>query len=228
MLNCNQHGLGAAGDLCEIPFVVDCGVPRNRFREKGGQTQGLVNYAQRAGGALLMAEKADSINKRLATLENLGEATVVAEQIFGMVGNSTFFSELNREDVGKLASFMQVYRARPGEIIIQEGDPGDYMLLLIQGQVDIFKKGRRGDELHMTLVLPGMTIGEMSMIDGEPRFATCVAKEPSIFAVLTRDNMVKIVLDQPKLGAKILIKLVTLLSQRLRQTSQKLLDYMVR
>lgn len=175
-----------------------------------------------------MADKASFGNNRLAALEHLGAGRVVAEQIFGMIGHSPFFAELDREDVGILASFMQVYRAQPGEVIIREGDPGDYMLLLTQGQVDILKKGHRSNEQHMTTVLPGMTIGEMSMMDAEPRFATCTAKETSTFAVLTRDNMVKIIHDQPKLGAKILIKLVTLLSQRLRQTSQMLLDYMVR
>ena len=175
-----------------------------------------------------MAEATSSIHNQLAALEHLGKGTVVAEQIYGMIGNSPFFAELNREDVGVLASFMQVYRAQPGAIIIREGEPSDYMLLLIQGQIDILKKGHRKNEQHMTIVLPGMTVGEMSMIDGEPRFATCIAKETATFAVLTRDNTVKILLEQPKLGAKIMIKLVTMLSQRLRQTSQKLLDYMVR
>ncbi len=173
-----------------------------------------------------MAEGTSSTHNRLATLEHLGSGAVIAEQIFGMIGHSPFFAELDRDDVGVLAGFMQVYRAQPGETIIHEGDPGDYMVLLIQGQIDILKKGQRKNEQHMTSVLPGMTVGEMSMIDGEPRFATCIAKETATFAVLTRDNTLKILLERPKLGAKIMIKLVTLLSQRLRQTSQKLLDYM--
>ena len=42
---------------------------------------------------------------------------------------------------------------------------------------------------------------------------------------LTRDDMGRIIHDHPSLGAKILIKLVTLLSQRLRQTSAQLLQY---
>jgi CRP-like cAMP-binding protein len=78
----------------------------------------------------------------------------------------------------------------------------------------------------MTSVTPGMTLGEMSMIDGEPRFASCAALKKTVFGVLTRDNMVKIILEKPSLGAKILIKLVTMLAQRLRQTSAKLLQYM--
>ncbi len=44
--------------------------------------------------------------------------------------------------------------------------------------------------------------------------------------MLTRDVMVKVILEKPSLGAKILIKLVTMLSQRLRHTSATLMRYM--
>ena len=80
----------------------------------------------------------------------------------------------------------------------------------------------------MATVGAGTTIGEMSMIDGEPRFATCVATERTTIAVLHRDDMAKIILDYPSLGAKILVKLVSMLSSRLRQTSARLLQYMER
>ena len=72
----------------------------------------------------------------------------------------------------------------------------------------------------------GKTLGEMSMIDGEPRFATCVAAEPCVIAVLSRENLARIILEQPILGAKILMELVLMLSQRLRQTSVKLVSLM--
>jgi CRP-like cAMP-binding protein len=123
---------------------------------------------------------------------------------------------------------MQVYRAEPGNMIIREGDVDDYMLLIVQGKIDIVKTDKHGVLQPMTSAGPGMTIGEMSMIDGEPRFATCIAVEPCVFAVLSRDSMVRIILEEPSLGAKLLIKLVTLLSQRLRQTSSTLLHYMER
>ena len=72
---------------------------------------------------------------------------------------------------------------------------------------------------------PGDTLGEMSMIDGEPRFATCVAVEPSLIAVLSRDALAIIILEQPMLGAKILMQLSVMLSQRLRQTSLRLAEF---
>jgi CRP/FNR family transcriptional regulator, cyclic AMP receptor protein len=164
--------------------------------------------------------------KLLESLENLGGGTAFVDQIFSLVGHSQFFAEFNRDDVNVLAGYMRIYHAQPGQTIIREGDIGDYMLLVIRGEVDIYKKNLMGEQQLMSSVTHGMTLGEMSMIDGEPRFATCIALKEATFGVLTRDDMVKIILEKPSLGAKILIKLVTMLSQRLRQTSAMLLQYM--
>ena len=164
----------------------------------------------------------------LHQLQRIGKGSSVTNEIFGLVGHSLFFAEFSREDISIMAGYMDVYGATPGQTIIRENDGGDYMLLIIEGAVDIFKRGMNGEEQHMTNVGPGMTLGEMSMIDGEPRFATCIATEPTAFAVLNRDSMAKIILDHPSLGSKILVKLVSMLSARLRQTSARLLQYMER
>lgn len=156
----------------------------------------------------------------------MGAGTTIASEIFGLVGKSQFFAEFSREDISNLAGYMEVFRAQPGEIIIREGEDGDFMMLIVEGEVDILKKTYRVQQQHMTSAGPGMTLGEMSMIDGEPRFATCMASQPTVFAVLTRDNMAKIILDHPSLGSKILVKMVTMLSLRLRQTSMHLLRVM--
>ena len=162
----------------------------------------------------------------LLRLEKIGKGTALAREISDLVGKSQFFAEFSREDIAGLAEYMDVYRARPGEIIIREGDAGDFMLLIIEGDVDILKKGVGGEQQHMTTVGPGMTLGEMSMIDGEPRFATCIAVEPVVIAVLNRESLARIIVEQPLLGAKILMELVLMLSQRLRATSSRLLGLM--
>ena len=162
----------------------------------------------------------------LQYMERIGNGTEFADRISGLVGRSPFFAEFSREDVSVLAGYMDVYRSQPGAVIIREADSGDFMLLVIDGSVDILKQSMRGGQRHMTSVGPGMTLGEMSMIDGEPRFATCIAAEPTVFAVLRRDDMAKIILDHASLGSKILVRLVSMLSSRLRQTSSRLLQFM--
>ena len=118
---------------------------------------------------------------------------------------------------------MMVYRAPPGTEIIREGDGGDFMLMLLEGRVEVLKRDRWNSPQLLSTVEAGRTLGEMSMIDGEPRFATCVAVEPSLIAVLDRESLARIIVEQPLLGAKILMELVLMLSHRLRATSQRLL-----
>lgn len=167
-------------------------------------------------------------NFTLSDIETLGNAQEMVPRIFEMIGHSKFFEDFTQENIEALSSFMTAYKAKPGQTIIREGDLDDFMLLVVEGSVNIVKTDSMGERRPMSVVGPGATLGEMSMIDGEPRFASCIAMDKTIFAVLSRDDMVNIILDEPGLGAKVLIKLVTLLSKRLRATSSNLIDYMER
>ena len=163
---------------------------------------------------------------RLQNLEPLGDATQFATQIHGMVSYSPLFENFNLAEIRLLSHFMQVYRAEPGVEVVREGEPGDFMMMLVEGRIEVFKQDRWNAPRIIAIIEPGKSLGEMSMIDGEPRFATCVAAERCMLAVLTRESLARIILEQPILGAKILMELVLMLSQRLRQTSSKLVSYM--
>lgn len=165
---------------------------------------------------------------RLPNLEALGDATQFAAQIHSMITYSPLFENFNLAEIRLMSHFMQVYRAEPGVEIIHEGEAGDFMMLVIEGRIEVFKQDRWNAPRLIAMIEPGQTLGEMSMIDGEPRFATCVSSERCMIAVLTRENLARIILEQPVLGAKILMELVLMLSQRLRQTSKKLVSYMDR
>jgi CRP/FNR family transcriptional regulator, cyclic AMP receptor protein len=173
-----------------------------------------------------MAETAE--RARLAQLESLGDATQFAERILGLITFSPLFENFNHTEIRVLSQFMQAYRTEPGVEIIREGDAGDFMVFLIEGRIEVFKQDRWNAPRLMAVIAPGQSFGEMSMIDGEPRFATCIAAAPCMIAVLSRDSLARIILEQTTLGAKILMELVLMLSQRLRQTSSKLLAYMDR
>jgi CRP-like cAMP-binding protein len=141
-----------------------------------------------------------------------------------MISYSPLFENFNLAEIRLLSHFMQVYRAEPGIEIIREGEAGDFMMMLIEGRIEVFKQDRWNAPRLIALIEAGKTLGEMSMIDGEPRFATCVAVEPVTLAVLDRENLARIIVEQPMLGAKILMELVLMLSQRLRHTSGRLLQ----
>ena len=173
-----------------------------------------------------MAETAE--RARLAQLESLGDPMQFASRIHGLITFSPLFETFNLTEIRVLSEFMQVYRAGPGVEIIREGDAGDFMVFLIEGRIEVFKQDRSNAPRLIALIAPGQSFGEMSMIDGEPRFASCIAAESCLVAVLSRESLARIILEQPTLGAKVLMELVLMLSQRLRQTSTKLVAFMDR
>jgi CRP-like cAMP-binding protein len=161
--------------------------------------------------------------QQLSHLEYLGDATKFAAQMHALIPRCALLENFSPAEVELLAHFMDVYRAEPPAEIIREGDGGDFMLMVLEGRVEVHKRDRWNTQQLLAAVDAGRTLGEMSMIDGEPRFATCIAAEPTMIAVLNREALARIIVEQPLLGAKILMELVLMLSQRLRATSQRLL-----
>ena len=158
-------------------------------------------------------------------LKPIGRASEFADEIYGLMSKTPLFSGLDIDETRRLGAFMYVYEAPAGVTVINEGEIGDFMMLLMTGMVDVMRRNRYNYPSRIAVAHAGHALGEMSMFDGEPRFASCVTLEPGRIAVLTRDALMLVLQEEPKLGNKILLKLVQLLSERLRQTSTKLVAY---
>jgi CRP-like cAMP-binding protein len=162
-------------------------------------------------------------SQHLGQLEHLGDATRFATQIHALIPKCALLENFSSAEVQLLAHFMDVYGAGEGAEIIREGDGGDFMLMVLEGRIEVHKRDRWNSPQLLAVVEAGRTLGEMSMIDGAARFATCIAVQPTLIAVLDRESLARIIVEQPLLGAKVLMELVLMLSQRLRHTSERLL-----
>src|ERR1043165_8162367 len=161
--------------------------------------------------------------QQLVHLEYLGDASEFAAKMQALIPRCNLLENFSSAEVQGLAHFMHAYRAETGVEIIREGDGGDFMLMLIEGRAEVYKRDRWNTPQLLATVEAGRTLGEMSMIDGEARFATCIATRPAVIAVLDRENLARIIVEQPLLGAKILMELVLMLSHCVREHSQQLL-----
>ncbi len=171
------------------------------------------------------APSTTNVSALFPDFESLGDGQPFAEKIREVTPHNTLFDDFTVGDLQVLGPFLQVYRAPPQGVIIAEGGKGDFMVFIIDGEVDVTKKDKHEVVKRIAVVLAGQALGEMSMIDGESRFATCAAIETTTFAVLTRPLLQQLIDHQPRLAGKIMMKLVFMLSQRLRQTSAKLVEY---
>ena len=168
----------------------------------------------------------DNKKSSLASLEILGSGIASSDRIAAMLENAQMLRDFEWAQINALAAYVQLYRAAPGAVLFREGDRGDFMCIVLEGKLEV----RKEDNLHVdktvAAVLPGRSLGEMTIVDGESRSATAVAIEPSTLAVLTQENFLLIMRDKPALSAKLLLKIAQLLSQRLRMTSGILVDYL--
>lgn len=169
-----------------------------------------------------------STHERLIALGLLpqGRATEFAGDLYDLMARTPLFSSLSLDETRMLGGYMQVFDAPAGLTLINEGDAGDFMLLLMSGMVDVLRRNRYNYPSRIAVAHAGHALGEMSMFDGEPRFASCVTLEQCRMAVLTRESLTEVLANEAALGNKILLKLVQLLSERLRQTSAKLVSYL--
>jgi CRP-like cAMP-binding protein len=156
-------------------------------------------------------------------LQALGNGVAHVDRIMAVIEHIRLFEDFTREEIESLARHMQCYRADIGVEILREDEPGDYMLLLIEGSVEILKRDRQGLPQRLAIDGPGQTLGEMSLIDGAPRFASCVTLAPTLFAALDRAALKRLIEDEPKVGIKLLMELMMLLNQRLRAVSSELM-----
>lgn len=101
-----------------------------------------------------------------------------------VIASIPLFDDFDAAEIAGLARYMACYRAPSCTEIIREGEVGDFMFLILNGSVEIAKRDAHGQPQAISTAGPGKTLGEMSLIDGEPRFASCMALTPLEFAVL--------------------------------------------
>lgn len=160
------------------------------------------------------------------SLRPLGKATQFAEDILEIITQAPYFDALETAEIRNLCEFMDCYTIHRGGLLIREGDPGDFLLIILTGTVNVFKNRDDGGRRIIATVGPGATVGEMAIVDSGARFASCIANEEVDFAVLDRDALNVILHEQPQLGNKLLLMLLALMTKRLRETGSRLVHHL--
>lgn len=134
---------------------------------------------------------------------------------------------LDYTQVRGMARYFDLYEFPEGLVLFREGMQGDtYMAVIVQGSVKIVKQDVSGIDKEICTLSIGKTFGEMSLLDDSPRSASAIAAEDVSLLVLTKEQFVAMSTKAPQLAVHLLMELATLLAQRLRRASGKLVDYL--
>jgi glycine/D-amino acid oxidase-like deaminating enzyme/CRP-like cAMP-binding protein len=110
-----------------------------------------------------------------------------------------------------------------GRVLFREGEPGDSCFILVRGQVDVSIKVRQRRHL-LAQLSAGTILGQVGLIAGEPRTATCSIRRDAILAQLSRGACEHLLNSQQPVGLKFLAALNQGLTEALRTADRRLMQ----
>lgn len=136
--------------------------------------------------------------------------------------------ELSAADAREVVSYMRPERIKAGEVVIREGESmrNDFMALVLDGEVTVENSvAAAHDSMVVSILGPGSLIGDMGIIDGGPRSATCTASTDLALAVLTREALTRLMDTHPSVAARLLLAMSKRIADHLRETNRKLMTF---
>lgn len=135
---------------------------------------------------------------------------------------------MSLEEAAVVVAHMRLVHFPQGATMLREGERArnDYLLLVLEGEVSVFASvGTEPDGVQISVLGPGAVIGEMALLDGSPRSASCIAVTPVQCAGLSRKGLEMMIEQHPKVAARLLAGLACRIADRLRAMSDQLRMY---
>jgi protein lysine acetyltransferase len=122
----------------------------------------------------------------------------------------------------EVAASMWLSRARPGEMLAQEGDEGGTFGLLLEGWVEVSRRSSHGST-HLARAGPGSLLGELAVLRRQPRTATLTALTETVLAV-GDERALGLLLDTPEVHNRVRLLASARLARDLRPVRATLGD----
>lgn len=119
----------------------------------------------------------------------------------------SLIAALQSPSLRELAARGRVQNFRKDVVIVQEGDYGDTLYIILAGRVKVFATGDNDREVVIDTHGPGEYIGEMSL-DGGPRSASVMTLEPTVCSIVTRVTLRDHISQHPDFAFDLLAKVI--------------------
>jgi CRP/FNR family cyclic AMP-dependent transcriptional regulator len=137
------------------------------------------------------------------------------------------FGALSDEVLEHLARTLHVVRFSPGDAIFRDGDLAHEMYVVLDGEVEVVRRSRKGKDHRIAILGPNDCFGEMSLIDVQPRSATVRAIAASRVLKVTSEDFDRLYRHDLKSYALVTLNIARDLSRRLRVTDGILADFTI-
>jgi CRP-like cAMP-binding protein len=143
--------------------------------------------------------------------------TQTVEAALAKTALMTALSEATRARLAKQGAAVSI---EPGGLLFAQGDPGDALYVLLEGEVEVRTSNQAGRDVRIAALKPYAVIGEMALLDGGARSADIAAIRRSKLLRISRDQAIAALESEPKA----LLHLLAEMSRRLRAADAALED----
>lgn len=139
---------------------------------------------------------------------------------FEFLRNVYFFRDLKDHEIQRISELCEETEFRPGDVIVQEGTPGDKFFIVLSGQVEVWQSYDKGTGDLLAVHGPGHLFGEMALVDEEPRSASVVARTAGHMLYLTREQFHDVLTESPSVA----LSVTRSLSAMVRKSNQSYVE----
>jgi hypothetical protein len=141
----------------------------------------------------------------------------------GSLRRVKILASLSDAQLERLALVMELQRVKQWSMVVKQGDPGDSMYLILEGELRA-RMVAAGKETILSTLGAGEFFGDMSLFDQGPRSADVVANMDSTLLKLTATTFENLAKESPDLAAPFLMSTVKTLAARIRADNKRLKD----
>jgi CRP/FNR family transcriptional regulator, cyclic AMP receptor protein len=134
------------------------------------------------------------------------------------------FNGLDSGQVDALSPVLEEVRFSAGQVIFQQGQPAEFLFILLRGQVQVRYKPYDGPALTVARILPGDVFGWSAALGRDIYTSGAQAAEDCSAYRIRTDNLHHLCDCDPEAGSILLERLAGVIAERLRNTHSTILD----
>ena len=128
----------------------------------------------------------------------------------------SLFDDLSPADLKQVASIAEEELFAAGDMIAQQGEPGDALFVIVSGEVSVMIT-KDGHDVEAVRRKSGEYVGEMSIINREPRMATLIASGDVHALCIDQKSFEGLIRERPEVS----LAVIKVLSKRLKEATEQ-------
>jgi len=154
---------------------------------------------------------------------DVSEETAIFAKRPGSLRRVKIFAEFSDDKLERFVQFMEVQRAKQWTQLVKQGEHGDAMFLVLEGELRV-RMMIAGKETVLVTLGIGEFFGEISLFDQGPRSADVLANQDSLLLKISAANFHDMIAKAPDLAAPFLLAMARTLTMRIRADNKRYRD----